>query len=118
MGCKLARTAILHGWDTYFAVGEWTGLVGKFQRTLDALDTLDLEDDDIVVFIDSSDVLVQQGPEVVRQAFENRDLDGDFIFSAEDHCFPMGGWPYNLGLHAGRYVCSCVQLYFQKINSV
>ena len=30
----------------------------------------DLEDDDIVVFIDSSDVLVQQGPEVVRQALK------------------------------------------------
>eukprot|EP00965_Chrysotila_dentata_P189273 6173229-Pleurochrysis_carterae.AAC.5 len=26
-----------------------------------------------------------------------------FVWSAEDGCFPLGGWPYNLGL--GDYVC-------------
>ena len=42
MGCELAQTAIIQGWDTYFAVGEFTGLIGKFERALAALQIMSL----------------------------------------------------------------------------
>ncbi len=113
MGGKLARTAVIQGWDTYFAVGKFTGLVGKYQRALEALNILQLDHDDIVVFVDSSDVLVQQSPQQVRNIIENGSLNGDFVFSGEGNCFPMGGWPYNLGLDFGRYICTSL---FPKVR--
>ena len=106
MGCNLARTAIVHGWDIYFVTGKFTGTIEKYDRAMDALSLIALDEEDVVVFVDSADVLVQQTPEHVLQTFQDDDdVRADFMFSGEHHCFPMGGWPYSLGLDSGRYVC-------------
>jgi len=106
MACSLSRTAVAQGWDMYLAVGRYTGLIGKYSRTLEAIELMHLNDNDKVVFVDGSDVLAQLGPEaVIKTLAEGQAFAADLIFSAEDNCFPLGGWPHSLGLDRGRYVC-------------
>jgi hypothetical protein len=62
----------------------------------------DGEDGDaLIVFTDSSDVLVQRSPSSVAAAFLEQPFE--FVWSGEEACFPLGAWPHSLG-HA-KHVC-------------
>jgi len=113
MGCGLLKTALPRGWDVVLAEGPFEGLSGKYSAALKALDLAlgsdvsdggsgdgDDGDDALVVFVDSSDVLAQQSPRQVAEAFLAQPYA--FVWSAEDACFPLGTWPFDLGLPGGK----------------
>jgi hypothetical protein len=103
--CGLLRTAGAQGWQVYVGVmGRWPGLLTKFvaaRRLVEHVGNGRHPPGTPLVFVDATDVLVQGPPAIIT-----RELGGmreGFIWSAEDQCFPLGGWPYNLGL--GPHVC-------------
>lgn len=92
IGCKLVGSAYPRGWEVALIEGKFKGLRYKYSYAMRALELLVSEssvvaDDTLVVFADSSDMLVQRSTESVIEAF--LDMTTLFSFSSEPYCFPM-----------------------------
>lgn len=103
MGCKLVSTAVPRGWEVALVEGSYIfrGYKYKYTYTLKGLKAvLDSSkipaNETLVVFADAKDMLVQQPPEAIVDAFLRQ--PHDFVWSSEPKCFPMGVWPYSLGV--------------------
>uniref|UniRef100_A0A7S4F6Z8 Uncharacterized protein n=1 Tax=Chrysotila carterae TaxID=13221 RepID=A0A7S4F6Z8_CHRCT len=94
--CWLLSTALPLGWRVLVGTGAWAGRSTLAFKARVLRKLVGYVETPLVVFADGRDMLAQLPPAAVVDAFPH--TGADFVWAADPACYPLGGFPYNLGL--------------------